>query len=275
MASHFQEVLFAIADMQRRVGNSLRMGSVHEVKGDKIRVNWGNSPEGEPVLSPWISTHGHNGGARERRFFKKGQNVMLGAVDGDFAKAFIVSHGPNNNHKAPDHANKSGLDEETLQLGHLRISYGKDQQSSGQQQDQGQAGGGQGQQQGGQAGGEDEGSDYGYDIWLEPPEQQDQQQGQVQGQGQQQGGEPNERNTGRSEAKMKLRINHEGGVTLRIGDDVRVHAHAKGAKMRVGDNIVLLDKQENRVKVKTMQDPWINKPWVIKDWEDPIPNDNK
>jgi hypothetical protein len=56
---------------------------------------------------------------------------------------------------------------------------------------------------------------------------------------------------------------------------VRVHAHAKGAKMRVGDNIVLLDKQENRVKVKTMQDPWINKPWVIKDWEDPIPNDNK
>src|SRR5919197_176053 len=116
MASHFQELLFAIAVMQRRVGNSLRMGTVHEVKGDKIRVNWGNSPEGEPVLSPWISTHGHNGGARERRFFNKGQNVMLGAVDGDFAKAFIVSHGPNKNHKAPDHANKSGLDEETLQL---------------------------------------------------------------------------------------------------------------------------------------------------------------
>jgi hypothetical protein len=270
MASHFQEVLFAIADMQRRVGNSLRMGSVHEVKGDKIRVNWGNSPEGDPVLSPWISTHGHNGGARERRFFKKGQNVMLGAVDGDFAKAFIVSHGPNKSHKAPEHANKSGLDEETLQLGHLRISYGKDKQNSAQQQG-GQAGGQTGAGQ--QAGGED--SDYGYDIWLEPPEQQDQQRGQGQDQGQQQGGESSERNTGGSKAKMKLRINHDGGVTLRIGDDVRVHAHEKGAKMRVGDNIVLLDKQENRVKVKTMQDPWINKPWVIKDWEDPLPNDNK
>jgi hypothetical protein len=263
MASHFQEVLFAIADMQRRVGNSLRMSTVHEVKGDKIRVNWGNSPEGEPVLCPWISTHGHNGGARERRFFKKGQNVMLGAVDGDFAKAFIVSHGPNKNHKAPDHANNSGLDEETLQLGHLRISYGKDKQKPGGAERQ-QQGGGLAQQTGEQSDGDEEGSDYGYDIWLESPEQQDQQQGQ----GQQQGGESNERNTGRSKAKMKIRLNHDGGVTLRIGDDVRVHAHEKGAKMRVGDNIVLLDKQENRVKVKTMQDPWINKPWVIKDWED-------
>ncbi|MGZ3347835.1 MAG: hypothetical protein ACXU89_02700 [Xanthobacteraceae bacterium] len=30
-------------------------------------------------------------------------------------------------------------------------------------------------------------------------------------------------------AKMKIRLNHDGGVTLRIGDDVRVHAHENGA----------------------------------------------
>jgi hypothetical protein len=174
-----QEILFELADLRRRVGNSLRMGTVHEVKGDKIRVNWGQNPEGKPVLSPWISTHGHNGGARERRFFKKGQNVMIGSVDADYAKAFIISHGPNKNHKAPDHANKSGLDEETLQLGHLRISYGKDSQSSGQQQ--GGQSGGIDQPQDGQQGGDDEGSDYGYDIWLEPPQQQGQQQAQQQG----------------------------------------------------------------------------------------------
>ena len=126
MSGYLDNILFELADLKRRVGQQVRMGTVEEVHGDKIRVNWGKNPEGKPVLSPWISSHGHNGGARERRFFKKGQNVMIGAVDSDYSKAFVLSHGPNQNHKKPDHANKSGQDEETYQQEDLRVSKGKD-----------------------------------------------------------------------------------------------------------------------------------------------------
>ena len=204
MSGHIDEILYQLADLQRRVGNSLRMGTVHEVKGDKMRVNWGQSPDGKPVLSPWISTHGHNGGARERRFFKKGQNVMIGAVDADYAKAFIISHGPNKNFKKPDHANKSGQGEETYQQEDLRVSKGKD----------------------------------GYDIWLEEPEQQ---QGQAGGQqdGGQGGGqsEQEERKTGGDKARVKIRLHNDGGVTARVGSGtnaVRFSTHKEGVKMKVG-----------------------------------------
>jgi hypothetical protein len=40
------------------------------------------------------------------------------------------------------------------------------------------------------------------------------------------------------------------------------------------DTIVLVDKEEERTKIKSKLPPYVDKPWVIKDWEDPIDDDN-
>jgi hypothetical protein len=162
---------------------------------------------------------------------------------GDPRQAVLMPWAPNKNYKAPDHANKSGQDEEVYQMEDLRVSKGKD----------------------------------GYDIWLEEPEQDNQQGGAGGGGGgedQQEGGQQ-ERKTGGDKARMKLRIHNDGGITARLGKDVRVHVHKDGAKLKVKENIVLLDKNADQVKVKSQNPPLVNKAWQVQDWEDPIQNDDK
>jgi hypothetical protein len=189
----------------------------------------------------------------------------------------------------PDHANKSGQDEETLQLGHLRVSYGKDSQK-GQSEEGQQQGGGQ-QSSGQQQGQEEDGDDYGYDIWLQAPEKQQQQGaggGQQQGSQQQGSGSQSEkRNTGGEKARIKFRINNDGGITGRIGNGdsaVRFATHKDGAKIRVGNTWFVASKKDKNALIAADKDvhvdpqgtPFVNKPWKIAQGpKDPIPNDDK
>jgi hypothetical protein len=241
----FQQLLLDQRERFRRESYGDRVGRVHEVKGDKVRVVLGGTPD-TPMLSPWLHTTLMRGGARERRFFRKGQTVRLSCPGGDLRQATVTHYAESDYYPAPDHAEDAGEDSETYQQGRTRQTITEDTQ----------------------------------EAWLA---QEESQQPNVQGQGvmrgqQQQGkqqqGQQQQKSSG-SPASI-LRQNKDGGITGRIGTDVRFAAHEKGPKLKAKqDNWLLIDKQEERVKVKSKQDPWINKPWVIKDHEDPIPDDNK
>ena len=83
----------------------------------------GQRLDGKPVLSPWLDTSNHRGGARERRFYKKGQNVTIDTVNGQMDESATVSaDAPNDKFKAPDHAEEAGEDAETYQLGELHTT---------------------------------------------------------------------------------------------------------------------------------------------------------
>jgi hypothetical protein len=120
MANELSRLIQDVAEMQRRTAGGVHQGSVAEVKGDKLRVAWGKDPDGKPVLSPWLDTSNHRGGARERRFYKKGQNVTIDTVNGEMDESATVSpDAPNEKFKPPDHADDTGEEAETYQLGEL------------------------------------------------------------------------------------------------------------------------------------------------------------
>lgn len=174
----YQRLLLQVTEMARAtVGNMVRVGTVYEVKGDKLRMNMGVDVDGKPVLSPWLHTSSMRGGARERRFYKKGQNIAILSPTGDPRQGIILPYAPNKNFLAPDHANKSGQDEEVYQLDDLRVKKTKE----------------------------------GYDIWLQPPKQnQSSKSGHLTQM-------PTQNGDGNSQALMKLRLNRSGGITGRVG----------------------------------------------------------
>jgi hypothetical protein len=123
MANELSRLIQDVAEMQRRTAGGVHQGTVDEVKGDKLRVVWGKDPDGKPVKSPWLDTANHRGGARERRLYKKGQNVTIDTVNGEMDESATVSaDAPNEKFKAPDHAEEAGEDAETYQLGELHTT---------------------------------------------------------------------------------------------------------------------------------------------------------
>jgi hypothetical protein len=120
MVDYTHRLLMEVSLLKKQLSGLLVDGTVKEVKGDKIRVVTGKDSEGKDILSPWIHTASMRGGARERRFFKEGQNVRLMNATGDLRQAVLLPGAPNKAFPSPDHANETGQDEETYQLGELR-----------------------------------------------------------------------------------------------------------------------------------------------------------
>jgi hypothetical protein len=282
MPGDYQKLLFQVSQLERRLNSMFKQGTIDEVKGDKIRVNMGGD---EKTLSPWIHTSNFRGEMRERLPFNPpkeqgqqggqggqgggssggsgagggaggagggqggkgkneggGQNVWVFSPSGDFRQAVIMPYGPNKNNKAPAHANKSGRGEQVSQLEDYRNSIGKD----------------------------------GQDTWLEKEEEEKDQGGGGGGGGQQGKDDDKERKTGGDKAKMKRRMNEKGGITDRVGKDARMQVHEKGVKIKAKkEGIVLADAKDETIKVKSKQPPWVDKPWIIKDFKDPIDDDDK
>ena len=212
MADDQQRLLAQVADLRRQMTNMHQTGTVHEVKGTKLRMVIGKDSKGKDVLSPWLNTNSMRGGAREQRFFKKGQNLSLYCPGGDVAQGIIMPYAPNEKFKTPEHADSSGQDEESYQQADYREKQTKD----------------------------------GYDTWLQPDEDEkkdsQQQQG---GQGGQSGGGKKEKKKGHvggDKASIKARMNKDGGHTLRVGKDSRVASHKDGAKIRMGSDWVVVAK---------------------------------
>ena len=223
MSEYTQRVLQQIADLRRQIANTHVTGTVHEVKDQKMRMVVGKDADGQPILSPWLNTSNMRGGARETGFYKKGQTVSLVCPGGDIRQGMVAPYAPNQNFPKPEHANSSGQDEENYQLDDLRNKTTKN----------------------------------GEDTWLQPEKKQSQSS---QGGGQQQ---ESQGHVGGDGAVMKTRMNASGGITNRIGKDVRFAAHKEGVKMRVKSDYVVVDREGTLI---------VSKPFKIK--KDPVPQDN-
>ena len=194
MAEDYQRLMQELSTLKRKMAQTHQVGTVHEVKGTKLRMVVGKDAKGKEVLSPWLNTANHRGGATEQRFYKKGQTLTVICPNGDITQGMITPFAPNKTFTSPEQADGSGQDEESYQLENYRQKQTKD----------------------------------GVDMWLQDAEKQQQQSG---GQG---GGQKQQKkgHTGGSKAKVKTRLNGSGGITHRVGTDGRVAAHKMGAKIR-------------------------------------------
>ncbi len=209
MADDYQRVLGQLADLRRQMSQQTQKGTVHEVKGTKLRMVLGKDKDGKEVLSPWLNTSNMRGGAREQRFYKKGQNLSIFAPGGDIAQGILMPYAPNEKHKTPEHADGSGQDEESYQLDDMRSKQTKE----------------------------------GFDHWLQPEEEEKEGGGQQSGGGGGGGGKQQKKgHVGGDKAEMKVRMNKETGHTLRVGKDSRVASHKDGAKIRMGSDWVVVTK---------------------------------
>jgi hypothetical protein len=236
MPDHYQHLLAQIADLRRQMGNQTQVGTVHEVVGTKLRMLMGQDKDGKDILSPWLNTNNMRGGAREQRFYKKGQTLSLFAPAGDIAQAMIMPFAPNKDFKTPEHADGSGQDEESYQQEDYRGKQTKN----------------------------------GHDHWLQPDDEKKQDDKKKQeessgGGGQQSGGQKKQKKKGHvggDKALMKARMNKDTGHTLRVGKDSRVASHKDGAKIRMAGDWVVVSKG----KIIFSRPPILGK--------DPIKNDD-
>jgi hypothetical protein len=224
MSEDYNRVLQELSDLKRRIADMHQNGTVHEVKGTKVRMSLGKTKDGEDILTPWLNTANHRGGATEQRFYKKGQNLSVICPGGDITQGMIVPYAPNKTFKTPEHADGSGEGEESYQLETYRAKQTKD----------------------------------GHDQWLQDEDKDKPKEGGG-GSGQQQ----KKGHTGSDKAKLKTRLNKDGGITHRVGKDSRVAAHKDGVKLRMGGDFVVV-KQGQII---------FSKPPIL--GRDPIPNDDK
>lgn len=210
MPEDYQRVLQQISSLRRQIADLHQVGTVHEVKGTKLRMVLGKDKQGKEVLSPWLNTSNMRGGATEQRFYKKGQTLSIFCPGGDVSQGMITPYAPNKNFKTPEHADGSGQDEESYQLESYRAKQTKD----------------------------------GHDMWLQDEEKK--QEGQQAQQGQQGGGGQQQKkgHVGGGKAKVKTRMNAGTGITNRVGTDSRMMVHKDGTKMRWDKDWVVVKKDE-------------------------------
>jgi len=208
MSEDYQRLIRQMSELKRQVSNMFQTGTVKEVKKDKMRMVIGKDSDGEEILSPWLNTANHRGGATEAKFYKKGQTLSMLCPNGDIRQGMIAPFAPNKDFKRPEHADDSGQDEETYQQDDYRGKVTKE----------------------------------GHDQWLQPDESK-KEGGQGGGQGGQGGqGEKKKGHSGGDKAVMKSRMNKDGGITHRVGKDSRVAAAKDGAKIRMGSDWVVVTK---------------------------------
>lgn len=203
MAEDYQRLIRQIGELKRQMTNMFQTGTVSEVKKDKLRMVIGKDEDGEDILSPWLNTANHRGGATEAKFYKKGQTLSMLCPGGDIRQGLIAPFAPNKDFKRPEHADDSGQDEESYQLDDYRAKQTKE----------------------------------GYDNWLQPDDSKKQSSSGGGGQQQKKKG-----HTGGEKAVMKTRMNKDGGITHRVGKDSRVAAAKDGAKIRMGSDWVVVTK---------------------------------
>lgn len=92
----------ALADLQKRIDNLLRLGTVHEVKGNLCRVKSGN------ILTDWRPYFTRRAGTAKTSWRPTpGEQVMLLSPSGDLANAYILPALYSDEHPEPDdHASR-------------------------------------------------------------------------------------------------------------------------------------------------------------------------
>lgn len=101
------ELIHRISELERRLANSDREGTIEEIKDGFVRVKWAEKGhDGKPVITGWLpQSDTHFGNVREEIPFRKGQNVRLSAPGGDYSRATLTPYSPNEKMTRPGHAN--------------------------------------------------------------------------------------------------------------------------------------------------------------------------
>ena len=131
MHDQWEEIWYQLAEMRRQAGNTDRVGTVKETKGDKIRVSYGLKNDGKELLSPWLHTTDQRGGNRERHSYEKGQNVRVSSTAGTFRNGSVGHYAASKSFPAPPQADQ--INGHSGVCGKFAFSYNK----SGGQQSQG------------------------------------------------------------------------------------------------------------------------------------------
>ena len=249
-----QKLIFEVSDLKRRLGQMVRVGSVKEVKSgsgeQKLRMNLGKDGEGQDILSPWLHTSDHRGGAREEARYKEGQNVMLIAPNGDWRQAQIFPYAENKKHERPDHASDSS---ESYQYEHLRESRTKTSREiwlADSEQEQGSGGGAEG---GGAEGSQSQKiTDSDKSVALirigEKPKQQSQQQGGA-------GGDTSQQQKQEEKPKGVLHLKFKESITFQVGEKTFVKITDGKIDAYVDDShsIIEAEKITHKSKVVVLQ----------------------
>jgi hypothetical protein len=259
-------MMFELLELRRMVSQSDRVGSVHEVKKDKIRVNMGTRPDGSPWLSPWLHTEDHRGfssdntGHTQRQVYSVGQSVKV-SMNHDHRASTVSPYAESKSQPAPAHADdyldsKEAPTAETYQNGKLRVTSGHK--------------------------GDDKKKFH--EVWIadeddKPPAHQEQS-------GQAGGSSSTTQQTQQQKSKakpvLKMRISEDGGFTARYQSDMRVSATKDGAKVKAGSNFASATKTNVIVKaasgnayIHAAGTIYLNKPPILGSApSDPIKDDN-
>jgi hypothetical protein len=297
-----QRMLHDLAEVKRKTATSDRMGTVTDVKQEggeqKIRVEMGLDPDGKPIKGPWMSTVDKRGATREQHQYKKGQNVRISGADGDYRQATVSAWAEGDSFPQPDNAKDHGYGD-SYQAGKLHTGQWLPEEKDDEKKSDSQAGGAGG---GGQSGGQEEEKNHRHEVWIakednKPPKHTGESKVESLEYGGSSAKQPQQQQQQQKEKKLEAAVMHsvdeKNGFTARVGEDIRVAAHPQGAKMVAGKTYYSAKKDDNAI-MNTEKDfynkakqnmyykvedgnPYINKPWQIKDKEkkDEIPNDNQ
>jgi phage baseplate assembly protein gpV len=98
-----RELDYHLAEMERRLANVVRLGTVKEVdpaKG-KVRVEIAKDPEGLPVLTPWLKWSERAGKIKTWLPPSVGEQVKVIAPSGDLAQGWVDAGGFSDANPAP------------------------------------------------------------------------------------------------------------------------------------------------------------------------------
>lgn len=119
MAIHeLVELASRVAELERRFSGTMRHGTVEEVDPAKqiIRLNFGESDDGKPFLSPWIPYAQTAGALKVHTPPSKGQQFTLLSPTGDWQQAVAIPLTWSDKNKSPSQKG----DENVLTFGQVK-----------------------------------------------------------------------------------------------------------------------------------------------------------
>lgn len=116
---------YHLAEIERRLANTIRMGTVKEVdaQAGKARVEIAKNAEGQPVLTPLLKWSEHAGKIKTWIPLVEGEQVMVVAPSGDLAQGWIVPGGFSDANPSPSQDGEEAV----VTLGQVRVTLREDQ----------------------------------------------------------------------------------------------------------------------------------------------------
>lgn len=92
---------YHFAELERRLANVVRVGTIHAVQNGKVRVKIGTDPDGKPVLTPWLPWTERAGRIKTWAPPSAGEQVRVVSPSGDVAQGWIDCGGFSDANPAP------------------------------------------------------------------------------------------------------------------------------------------------------------------------------